>query len=227
MNPRVVHGIQRFLPRSETFINTLINAHRDYEASVLCQSRLNLDEFPFPRVDVHPKPLTKWKADWWLDASVDRATGRSLVAPRGRDDAGTRLQPAVVHAHFGPAGCELVDVTRAAGIPLVTSLYGVDAAVLPYLPHWRAAYRAAVPARANCFWPKARRCARRSSPPARPTDRTMIQPIAIELSKYPRWAPDGGADGAVRRTVRREKGLARRDRGIRARATACGRRCSS
>ena len=31
-------------------------------------------------------------------------------------------------------------ITRRAGLPLVTSLYGVDAAVLPYLPQWRDAY---------------------------------------------------------------------------------------
>jgi colanic acid/amylovoran biosynthesis glycosyltransferase len=191
VNPRVVHGIQRFLPRSETFINTLINAHRDYEASVLCQSRLNLDEFPFPRIDVHPKPLTKWKADWWLDASVDRATGRSLWR-RAVEKTLARIQPAVVHAHFGPAACELVDVTRAAGIPLVTSLYGVDAAVLPYLPHWRAAYQRLF-REGELFLAEGPEMRKKIIAAGAPDDRTMIQPIAIELSKYPAWAPDGGA----------------------------------
>jgi colanic acid/amylovoran biosynthesis glycosyltransferase len=187
VSPRVVHAVQRFLPRSETFINTVVNAHRRYEASVLCQSRLNADEFPFPRIDVHPKPLTKWKADWWLNFSVDRATGRSLWR-RAVEKTLARIRPAVVHAHFGPCACELVEVTRAAGIPLVTSLYGVDAAVLPYLPHWRQAYQRLF-RDGDLFLAEGPEMRKKVIAAGAPDHRTMIQPIAIELSKYPQWAP--------------------------------------
>jgi len=31
--PRVLHVVERFLPRSETFIYTIVNGHRAYEAS--------------------------------------------------------------------------------------------------------------------------------------------------------------------------------------------------
>ena len=91
MRPRVVHAVQRFLPRSETFVNTVVNAHRRYDASVLCQSRLNADEFPFPRIDVHPKPLQKGGPPVWIagyvDASVDRAArlGDGFIMDGGTD----------------------------------------------------------------------------------------------------------------------------------------------
>ena len=188
---RVVHGVQQFLPRSETFINTLINAHRRYEASVLCQIRMNAEEFPFPRVHIHPKPLTKWKAGWWLDASFDRATGRSLWR-RAVETTLAQIQPTVVHAHFGPAGCDLVGLTRAAGIPLVTSLYGVDAAVLPYLPRWRAAYQRLF-RDGDLFLAEGPEMRKKIIAAGAPADRTVTQPIAIELSKYPAWMPADGS----------------------------------
>src|SRR6185436_8233624 len=184
----VVHAVERFLPRSETFIYTLVNGHRRYDASVLCQSRAHEQEFPFPRLHVHAKPLTKRRIGWWLDASVEHATGRSpwrrAVEATLRD-----IRADVVHAHFGPAGCDLVDITRALGLPLVTSLYGVDAAVLPYLPRWRDQY-ARLFREGELFLAEGPEMRKKIIAAGAPADRTVIQPIAIRLDKYPRWAPD-------------------------------------
>ena len=74
---RVLHAVGRFLSRTETFIYTIVTHHQDYEATVLCQSRLFADEFPFARVHVLPKPHTKRSVGWWFDASVERAVKRA------------------------------------------------------------------------------------------------------------------------------------------------------
>jgi colanic acid/amylovoran biosynthesis glycosyltransferase len=187
MMPRVIHAVEQFLPRSETFVNTVINGHKRYEASVLCQQRIHADEFPFPRVHVHSKALTKWKGHWWMDALVERATGRSLWR-RAVESTLALRRPAVVHAHFGPTGCDLVAITKAAGIPLVTSLYGVDAAVLPYLPRWRDAY-ARLFRDGDLFLAEGPEMRKKIIAAGAPPDRTVIQPIAIDLQKYPCWAP--------------------------------------
>jgi colanic acid/amylovoran biosynthesis glycosyltransferase len=187
MTRRVIHAVEQFLPRSETFVNTVINGHKRYDVSVLCQQRIHADEFPFPRVHVHPKALTKWKADWWMDALVEHATGRSLWR-RAVESTLALDQPSVVHAHFGPAGCDLVAITKAAGIPLVTSLYGVDAAVLPYLPRWREAY-ARLFRDGDLFLAEGPEMRKKIIAAGAPPDRTVIQPIAIDLTKYPRWMP--------------------------------------
>src|SRR5262249_60055526 len=97
------------------------------------QSRLYGDEFPFSRVHVCAKPQSKRRVGWWVDASVARATGRSPWR-RAVEAVLSHVQPDVVHAHFGPTPCEPAEITTAARIPLVARLYGVDAAVLPYLP---------------------------------------------------------------------------------------------
>jgi len=188
MTRRVVHAAARFLPRSETFVYTLVNGHRRYEASVLCQVRMHADEFPFARVHVHAKPRSRRTVAWWVDASVERASGRSLWRRAVESTLGD-IKPEVVHAHFGPAGCDLVDITRALGIPLVTSLYGVDAAVLPYLPRWRDAYVRLFRDGA-LFLAEGPEMRKKIIAAGAPADRTVIQPIAINLDKYPRWAPD-------------------------------------
>jgi len=188
MTRRVVHAAAQFLPRSETFVYTVVTGHRQYEASVLCQQRKHADEFPFPRVHVHAKPTSRRQVGWWLDASVERATGRSPWR-RAVESTLRDIKPDLVHAHFGPAGCDLVDITRSLGLPLVTSLYGVDAAVLPYLPRWRDQY-ARLFRGGDLFLAEGPEMRKKIIAAGAPEDRTSIQPIAIDLDKYPRWAPD-------------------------------------
>ena len=189
MTPRVLHAVDRFLPRSETFVYTIVTGHQRYEASVLCHARENDGEFPFPRIHVQPTPTTRKSAGWWLAASIERATGRSPWR-RSVDAALARIAPAVVHAHFGPVGCEMSPVTKAAGLPLITSLYGVDAAVLPYLPQWRERY-ARLFRDGDLFLAEGPEMRKKVIAAGAPAERTLVHPIALDLSKYPHWAPDG------------------------------------
>ncbi len=189
MTPRVVHAVDRFLTRSETFVYTIVAGHQRFEASVLCHGVENAAEFPFPRIHVQAQPATRLSAEWWLAASIERATGRSPWR-RGVEAALARIRPAVVHAHFGPIGCEMVAITKALGLPLVTSLYGVDAAVLPYLPQWRDRY-ARLFRDGDFFLAEGPEMRAKVIAAGAAPDRTLIHPIALDLKKYPRWSPDG------------------------------------
>ena len=191
MMPRVLHAVDRFLPRSETFVYTIVAGHQHYEASVLCHAREHAAEFPFARVHVQPKPASRKTAAWWLSASVERATGRSPWR-RGVEETLARVAPSAIHAHFGPLGCEMIPVTKAAGLPLVTSLYGVDAAVLPYLPQWRERY-ARLFREGDLFLAEGPEMRKKVIAAGAPAERTLIHPIALDLKKYPRWAPGGPA----------------------------------
>src|SRR5437879_4485145 len=187
--PRVLHAVDQFLTRSETFVYTVVTAHRRFEASVICNARANADEFPFPRIHEHPRPRSRRTAAWWLDQSIGRATGRSPWQ-RGVETIIDRLDPALVHAHFGPNGCAMVSITKALGVPLVTSLYGVDAAVLPYLPQWRDQY-ARLFRDGDLFLAEGPEMRKKVIAAGAPPNRTVIQPISLRLEKYPRWTPDG------------------------------------
>jgi len=185
--PHVLHAVDQFLTRSETFVYTVVTAHRRFEASVICNTRANADEFPFPRIHEHLRPRSRRTAAWWLDQSIGRATGRSSWQ-RGVERIIDALGPALVHAHFGPNGCAMVPVTKALGVPLVTSLYGVDAAVLPYLPQWRDLYRQLF-RDGDLFLAEGPEMRKKVIAAGAPADRTIIHPIALDLSKYPRWNP--------------------------------------
>jgi colanic acid/amylovoran/stewartan biosynthesis glycosyltransferase WcaL/AmsK/CpsK len=184
---KVLHAVARFLPRTETFIYTIVTHHQEFEASVLCQSRIYENEFPFPRVHVRPRPQTRRSLGWWVDASVERATGRSPWR-RAIEAVLDEVAPDVVHAHFGPTGCELVEITAAAGVPLVTTLYGVDAAVLPYQPRWRSAYDRLF-RNGDLFLAEAPEMRKKVVAAGAPHARTALQPIAIDFTRYPKWTP--------------------------------------
>lgn len=167
---------------------TIVAHHQQFDASVLCHSHANHDEFPFPRVHVVPKAMSRLTIDWWLAASVERAGGRSAWRRRV-EGVLTSLAPDIVHAHFGPIGCELAPITSAMKLPLVTSLYGVDAAVLPYLPQWRKRYARLFEC-GELFLAEGPEMRRKIVAAGAPVSRTELQPIAIDLDKYPRWSPD-------------------------------------
>jgi len=100
----------------------------------------------------------------------------------------------------------MVPVTTAAALPLVTSLYGVDAAVLPYLSQWRERY-ARLFRDGDLFLaegPEMRKKVIAAGAPARNRDPS----IALDLTKYPRWGPT--ALHVLSSTVRREERAARR-----------------
>jgi colanic acid/amylovoran biosynthesis glycosyltransferase len=185
---RVLHAVDQFLARSETFIYTYVNAHRLFEASVICHGRANVSEFPFPRVHVCARPTSRKTIGWWWSSALEQVAGRSPWR-KCVDGVLDRVNPALMHAHFGPTGCEMIAATRARRVPLVTSLYGVDAAVLPYLPEWRDRY-ARLFAEGDLFLAEGPEMRRKVIAAGAPADRTLIQPIALKLDKYPAWTPD-------------------------------------
>ena len=205
MKPRVMHAVEQFLPRSETFVYTIVNGHQTFEASVLCHSRAHAEEFPFPRVDVLPNPLSRRTAGGLIAASIRRATGRSPWE-RAAEAVLTRTGPAVVHAHFGPVGCEMIAMTKAAGVPLVTSLYGVDAAVLPYTRQWRDQY-VRLFREGTLFLAEGPKMRETIIAAGAPAERTFIHPISLNLAKYPRWAPDGASTVLFASRFVEKKGL--------------------
>jgi colanic acid/amylovoran biosynthesis glycosyltransferase len=187
MPPSVLHAVDVFGQRSETFVYTVVTGQQAFEATVLCHARDHVAEFPFPRVHVHHRPRSRKTVEWWLAASIERAGGRSSW--RRRVEGLIReLSPDLVHAHFGPIGCEMVAIARATGVPLVTSLYGVDAAVLPYLPEWREPY-ARLFRDGDLFLAEGPEMLKKIVAAGAPRQRTVLQPIAIDLAKYPRWSP--------------------------------------
>ena len=61
-----------------------------------------------------------------ITGKVQRARFRLLGPSLSQQQKLARESPTLIHAHFGPDGCEVISLARALDIPLVVSLHGYD-----------------------------------------------------------------------------------------------------
>jgi glycosyltransferase involved in cell wall biosynthesis len=147
MSLRVLHIIARFSAPSETFIYATLRAQRaaGLDVHVATFERTEEDDRPFE--NVHTLPL---RPIWNPQRLLGRI--RAAVGIRHRDTYTwpdlrgklalliDRLQPDVLHAHFGPMGVFSSAVARSANVPLLTSFYGFDASERAEDRFWRSKY---------------------------------------------------------------------------------------
>jgi len=130
---RVLHFRRLFSTLSEFFIYDPIRemARRGVDTHVLSVMRMNRSMRPFPahylvrapRSFHSPRLLGKLASTLGLSEAdrllwpLERRLLRSKVA---------RIEPDVIHAHFGPDGCLIRPVAEKLGIPLVVTFYGYD-----------------------------------------------------------------------------------------------------
>lgn len=127
-----------WLPRSETFVyRQLLGVERDCEPRVLTHELVNLDSFPYPRLDVCRRSL----ADRLYSRLARACFGRYGVMSPGRADRLASIlrerRIKLIHAHFGPAGLLMLPIARRLDIPLLVTFHGYDASTLLR----RASYR--------------------------------------------------------------------------------------
>ena len=128
-----------YLGLTETFIHEYLAAFRRVRPVVVAERLMHLDLFPLPAgASLHRSPPPRRTAAWLLDALRRRLRGgrphlESILA---------REQVRVLHAHFGPTACGLLDARRRTGLPLVTSFYGYDASMAQVTSEFGPLYRA-------------------------------------------------------------------------------------
>lgn len=130
---RVAHIVEACFHRTETFIYDLVSCPQRFESWCLTGRVHNETEFPFPRIRFYEVQWDGRRA-WDL---VDRALWKfwpdhGLPARRSMRE----IQPSLLHAHFGPAGCLALALASRYGVPLLTSFYGYDASSLPQQAGW-------------------------------------------------------------------------------------------
>jgi colanic acid/amylovoran biosynthesis glycosyltransferase len=185
--PRVLHVVDTFGARSETFIYTYVSAHRGYDAAVVSRAHHNAKEFPFPRVYFARDPWSRRSPWHWISRVAGELTGRSLWH-RDIASAVEQWRPDVIHAHFGHVGATLSSIATTARVPLITSFYGVDAAVLAKRDEWREPFRELF-ATGAAFLVEGPAMLERVAALGAPRSRLHLQHIAVSLSRYPPWQP--------------------------------------
>ena len=136
---RVAHLKRNYIRYSETFLYSFLEHAVDHYPTVLTDIAQNLDAFP---IDCRYL-LRGHEADTLVRGSGPRVLHRFLQEMRfpGCYQEMLSRQPFdLLHAHFGPAGCDALALKRALDLPLITSFYGVDASKLLRIPSIRDRY---------------------------------------------------------------------------------------
>jgi colanic acid/amylovoran biosynthesis glycosyltransferase len=172
----VGHFRTPFLSRSETFIYSyLIHLPPTIRSFVFSSELANGDEFPFERIVRYPVPRFT-AAKWDL--------GPRLWRPHELFLAGAirRRRIALLHAHFGPEGWDLVRLKKQLKLPMVTSFYGYDASYVARDPAWRERYRELF-AEGDLFLVEGPELKRRLEGLGCPPDKVAIQPIGVDVDR--------------------------------------------
>ncbi|NBC86953.1 MAG: glycosyltransferase [Bacteroidetes bacterium] len=147
MSLRVLHVIARFSAPSETFVYATLKAQRSagLDVHVATFDRNEIEDRPFE--DVHSLPLRSIWHPGRLLGRVGAAVGirhrETYTWPDLRGKLALlidRLQPDVLHAHFGPMGVFSAPVATSKDVPLLTSFYGFDASQRAEDRFWRRKY---------------------------------------------------------------------------------------
>jgi len=114
-----------YLPRTSTFIHTLLRSQTGYRPIVLARRLSNLSEFPLDGeiLELGPK-----------ETRITQLNARFPVLPeKVRDPYPRRVEArareygcVLLHAHFGWSGVSGIRTAERLGIPLVTTFYGLD-----------------------------------------------------------------------------------------------------
>jgi len=144
---RVLHFVETFSPLSETFIYDYVTEleRQGVDNHVATFHRANPEERPFSDVHVVDRPHRWHPRRLWYRALVPFGVGEARTSdwPQTRDRLAVvarRVEPDVLHAHFGPAGVLVSEVARRLNIPLITTFYGYDISSLPNEAFWRDQY---------------------------------------------------------------------------------------
>jgi colanic acid/amylovoran biosynthesis glycosyltransferase len=179
--PRVVHFMDVCFHRTETFVYDFVRGCRRCEAWCVANRLEPQPGWDFRRVR---SVRCGWRREphWAL---LNRVFGPLL----GRANLRLywslrRIDPAVIHAHFGPAGWEVLAYARDLGIPLLTSFYGYDASALPRQTGW-AERLAQLFAAGSGFLVEGPAMARRLEGLGCPPTRVHLLPITTDVDGYP------------------------------------------
>jgi colanic acid/amylovoran biosynthesis glycosyltransferase len=185
--PRVLHLVDAFGARSQTFVYTFVTNHDAFDAAVVCRERNLPVEFPFDHVTVIPESWSRLQPSRWWSLLVSTVSRRSPWQRRVQRAVRTSA-PHIVHAHFGQVGVRVLPAIEPLDIPLVTSFYGYDATGFANSRRGRESLPALF-AFGALFLAEGPVMRRRLIALGAPADRVRVVPIAIDLHKYPRWAP--------------------------------------
>lgn len=132
--PTVAHCANPFLTLTMVWCYDQIRGLSRYRPVVLTQARQNERVFPVETL-YSSEDLPR------LRRSAYRVTRKIRGTYAGYGGILRKERAAVIHAHFGQEGYFCLEARRSAGVPMVTTFYGMDASALPRKRLWRRRFQ--------------------------------------------------------------------------------------
>jgi colanic acid/amylovoran biosynthesis glycosyltransferase len=186
----VAHAIECYLGLTETFIQEYLEAFRRVRPVIVARRREHQDVHPLPAEASLHLPPRRGTAAWTIAALRRRARGGDPHLEWVLGAEGVRL----IHAHYGPMACQLLDPVERTGLPLVTSFYGYDASMKEVVAGLGERYRRLFRL-GSVFLVEGPAMKARLERLGCPPEKLKIQRIAIDPERYrfrPREAPSEG-----------------------------------
>jgi colanic acid/amylovoran biosynthesis glycosyltransferase len=135
---RVLHYSNVWLEITQTWLHNQIRLLPAWvESHIVCRSIHNLEAFPLPNIHCLKRDSLPWylwsKAAWAIGFKRYNGYTASVL---------DRVQPHILHSHFGNSGWMNARLAADRGLPHVVTFYGQDVSMLPKKdPAWKGRYR--------------------------------------------------------------------------------------
>jgi colanic acid/amylovoran biosynthesis glycosyltransferase len=190
---RVAHVLYSYLPVTQNWIYTQLRANRRCDHRVLSLTEENVSQFPWEHRSCAFPPGRMFSAFRLLLARY------RIIQPAGFFRSTLQaVRPDVVHGHFSTESWRVFNAVRAAGLPLVTTFYGLDVDKLSRRRAWKPRYRALF-AYGSRFIVEGPFMADRLCAIGCPREKISVVPLGVDLQRYPVAAGSRtGSDDATR-----------------------------
>jgi len=132
----IAHIKHIYLPISETFIYQYIKNIQRFKIIILTRTLENLELFPFQQIYSSPK-LQRYPLKWTYAKVMQILFKREIYYEK----IIKKKRVALIHAHFGPQGVQILGSKNRLGFPLITTFYGYDMSKLAMRKKWKSAYK--------------------------------------------------------------------------------------
>ncbi len=183
---KAAHLLYSYLPVTQNWIYTQLRFNTSCIHSIISLTTENLQQFPwgpvyaaFPKKSIINRLLLRLAFYWikqpkkFLEFSI------------------RKINPDIIHGHFSHESCRVLPIVQKAGIPLVTTFYGLDVDKLPRRWVWRRRYRKLF-SYGNGFIVEGPFMSKKLSQIGCPTDKIHIVPIGLDSKLFvePRPLPN-------------------------------------
>lgn len=179
--PTVIHSVNPYLEPTTVWIYDQIRSLERYTPIVYTRNARNVDRFPVERL------IDFTDASGLLTLSDRVVTRLRGTYPRYGRQA-IRDNADLIHAHFGQEGYRCLEARRTAGVPLVTTFYGLDVSALPSIPIWAKRFGRLF-AEGDVFLAEGPHMASCLVDIGCPEHKVRVQPLGIDVTSLPYRGP--------------------------------------